>query len=147
MRKLNSILTITFGTLLGWFLPIVLIKESIMYPDGKYFIFFYEQIAGMLLGFFFGVVAATFIGEKTSLRIFLSKVKQETFSFIGLGLAIVTFTLNVIFPRVIPATFLTQVTPQGQIIVPSETVSMNFSIILGVILLAIIVALIYKLKK
>lgn len=146
MQRLNSILTIILGILLGWAIPTIFIKESFMFPDGMFFMFYYEQIAGMMFGFFFGVVSATFIGEKTSLRVFLTKVKQETFSFIGLGLAMVTFALNVIFPRVIPATVMTQVTPQGQIIVPSQAVSMGFSIALGMILLVIIIGLVFKLS-
>lgn len=145
MRKGNAILTILFGMLLGWFVTTILIKESIFTADSMIFGLYYEQIIGAMLGLFIGIVVATFAGEKTSLRSFLSKVKQETFSFMGLGISMIAFGLNVLFPRVIPAAmFPPQVTPQGVPIPVAEATSVGTALIISFIILLIAIAFLLR---
>ena len=144
MRAKPAVLTVWLSIMLGWFIPTIMMLEAVVQPGELFLGLHFLQWIGILLGFFIGCVVATFAGERLALKAFLNKVKQETFSFIGLGLAMITFSLNVIFPRVIPATLFTHVTPQGYTITPSDIASMSFSIVISFVL--VIIAVLFLIK-
>jgi len=141
MKTRNVAISSIFLTILfGWFVATIYIEEFLPSIEPIFFGIYFEQIVGMLLGFIIGIVIATFIVRAT----FLEKIRHETFSFIGLSLALFTFALNVIVPRFIPSMLVQPyVLPTGETVPPSDSILLTLSLVIGVILSIIIFAITY----
>jgi hypothetical protein len=141
--KTRAISAIIIATLLGWLLPTIYLIE---FNAGTQFILpglYFEQIIGILFGFILGILIATFIVRAA----FLEKIRHETFSFVGLGIALFTFFANVVFPRFIPASLFSYVTPAGETIPPPDSTSLSFAVIVGIILAILIAGLILRITR
>lgn len=140
MMKIKAIGAIIISTMLGWLLTTIYLLE--IKPDTQEILLglYYEQITGILVGFIIGVLIAAFIIRAK----FLEKIRQETFSFIGLGIALFSFFANVIFPRFIPASLFSYVTPAGIGVAPPDTTTLPFALALGFILTILIVGLVLR---
>ena len=142
-NKNKAIVAIILTTILGWLLTTIYLLE--IKPETQEILpgLYYEQITGILVGFIIGVLIAAFIVRAK----FLEKIRQETFSFVGLGIALFTFFINVIFPRFIPASIFSYVTPAGENIPPSDSTSLSFAIIIGFVLAVFIAGLILRITR
>ena len=141
-RKNLAISIIIICTLLGWALTTIYVVENNSQTE-MFLHTYYEQLIGALVGFIVGVLWATFVVRAT----FLEKLRQETFSFIGLAIALFTFSLNVVVPRFLPAQIFSYVTPAGETMPPPDTTTFTFSIMLGVILAVLIAGIVIKVIK
>lgn len=128
-RKISYLMVIEIVglTFLGLLIPTLLFPISLF--DADFFGLSYEQIIGMCFGFILGVL----IAQMTDYREwdFADQVKRQTFSFVGFTISILSFFLQVVFPREIPSRAMSFVTPMGDVVTPSDVVLFPFAIVLA----------------
>jgi hypothetical protein len=102
------------------------------------------QMIGILISFFVGVIIAVFTGRKGFDKVrFMERIRKETFSFIGLSFALMTFIFNVAMPHAIPSYIATQVAPQGHIL-PSVAESLFISVFVSILLIMLCIGFFLK---
>lgn len=91
----DAVVAIAISTIFFWILATVLTVDR-----AEITLISYEQLAGVLLGMVVGLLISVYIMRAT----FMDKLRHETFSFVGLSLALLMFAYNITLPRRIATT-------------------------------------------